>query len=112
MIRKTPEFSVIHNVHGGKGSMEIARILTDEDRAGALRLFARVTVHPHSTIAYHLHEEDSEIYYLLEGKGIFIDNGEKRSPVEAGDFCMIRQGEGHGIENPYDEPIELLAVVF
>ncbi|EMR07040.1 hypothetical protein C772_01176 [Bhargavaea cecembensis DSE10] len=111
MIKQVSEKEFIEKPRRGDGSMEISRIVTKEDKIEGIDLFARVTVHPHSAIGYHIHEDDSEVYYLLEGKGIFNDNGE-RVNVQAGDFCVIRQGQGHGIENPYDEKIEMIALVF
>ncbi|SIT73996.1 cupin domain-containing protein [Edaphobacillus lindanitolerans] len=112
MIKQAAETIRIDHSHGGEGSIDLSRIVVPEDRLEGIKLFARVTVHPRSTIAYHIHREESEVYYLLEGKGIFIDNGGKRIPVTAGDFCMIQKGQGHGIENPHDEKIEMLAIVF
>lgn len=111
MIKQTEGKEFIEKPRGGEGSMEISRIVTAADKVDGIDLFARVTVHPHSAIGYHIHEDDSEVYYLLEGKGIFNDNG-KRVNVQAGDFCMIRKGQGHGIENPYDGKIEMIAMVF
>ena len=112
MIKQAGKSEIIEKPHGGEGSIHISRIVSQNDKIEGIDLFARVTVQPKSTIAYHLHKDESEVYYILRGKGIFLDHGEQRVPVEAGDFCMIRKGQGHGMENPYDEEIEMIALVF
>jgi len=112
LIKQAGEKDLIENAHGGEGSIHISRIVSQDDKIEGIKLFARVTVQPKSTIAYHIHKDESEVYYLLRGKGIFLEHGGKRVPAEAGDFCMIQKGQGHGMENPYDEEIEMIAFVF
>lgn len=112
MIKQAGEKETIEKPQGGEGSIEISRIVSQNDNIEGMRLFARVTVQPKSTIAYHIHKDESEVYYVLRGKGIFLDHGGKRVHVKAGDFCMIQKGQGHGMENPYEEEIDMIALVF
>ncbi|MBO1914708.1 cupin domain-containing protein, partial [Microvirga sp. 3-52] len=94
------------------GKIEIHKKITKEDQVEGLSLFAKVVVSPHSTIGYHQHTDDAEAYYLLKGEGIFLDHNEARVPVKAGDLCLIKKGQSHGLENLTDQELEMIAVVY
>jgi quercetin dioxygenase-like cupin family protein len=112
MIRNTQEKAVIENAHGGVGSIEIHKKITKEDQVEGLSLFAKVVVSPHSTIGYHQHTDDAEAYYVLKGEGIFLNHNEERVPVKAGDICLIKKGQSHGLENLTDDELVMIAVVY
>jgi len=112
MIRNTQEKAIIENAHGGIGRIEIHKKITKEDGVEGLSLFAKVVVGPHSTIGYHKHTDDAEAYYVLKGEGIFLDHNEERVPVKAGDLCLIKKGQSHGLENLSDHKLEMIAVVY
>jgi quercetin dioxygenase-like cupin family protein len=112
MIRNTQEKAVIENAHGGVGSIEIHKKITKEDKVEGLSLFAKVVVSPHSTIGYHQHTDDAEAYYVLKGEGIFLNHNEERVPVKAGDICLIKKGQSHGLENLTDDELVMIAVVY
>jgi quercetin dioxygenase-like cupin family protein len=112
MIRNTQEKAVIENAHGGIGSIEIHKKITKEDQVEGLSLFAKVVVSPHSTIGYHQHTDDAEAYYVLKGEGIFLNHNEERVPVKAGDICLIKKGQSHGLENLTDDELVMIAVVY
>lgn len=112
MIRNTQVHEVIENAKGGVGTIEIQKKIMKEDVVEGLDLFATVMVHPHSTIGYHLHTEDAEAYYIVKGEGIFLNHNEERIAVKAGDICLIKKGQSHGLENLTDEVLEMIAVVY
>ncbi|WP_066295307.1 cupin domain-containing protein [Bacillus sp. FJAT-29937] len=112
MIRKTIEKSMLENCHGGVGKIEIHKKITQDDQVAGLSLFAQVIIKPHSTIGYHPHPDDAEAYYVLRGEGIFLNHKEERIPVKAGDLCLIKKGQSHGLENPTDNDLEIIAVVY
>lgn len=112
MIRNTQERAIIENAHGGIGSIEIHKKITKKDKVEGLSLFARVVVSPHSTIGYHQHTDDAEAYYVLKGEGIFLDHNKEQVPVKAGDLCLIKKGQSHGLENLTDNELEMIAVVY
>lgn len=74
------------------------------------RVFAHTTVAPHSGIGYHIHNGDTEIYYILSGKAKYNDNG-TIVDIEAGDVTFTPSGTGHGIENDNDEPLDIIALI-
>lgn len=110
MIRK-PEGIVKEHAQGGEGSVEFFHVLNEEELMGHGSLYAKVVVKPHSSIGYHQHVGNTEPYYILSGKGIFTDNDGTRTEVGPGDACVIRPGQSHGLENPYDEPLEMMALI-
>ena len=111
MIRKSDEFTLRPNARGGEGAIEMHTLLTSEEVAGRVTLCSRVVVRPHSSIGYHAHPDDVEYYCILSGKGVFTGADGAPEPCAAGDVCLIHKGDSHGLENPNDEPLELLAVI-
>lgn len=112
MIRNTQIKEVIENPRGGVGTIEIHKKIVKDDEVAGLDLFAKVIVYPHSTIGYHKHIEDAEAYYIVKGKGIFLNHKKERVPVKEGDICLIKKGQSHGLENPTNEALEIIAVVY
>lgn len=112
MIRNTQIKEVIENPRGGVGTIEIHKKIIKEDEVDGLDLFAKVIVHPYSTIGYHPHIEDAEAYYIVKGEGIFLNHKKERIPVQDGDICLIKKGQSHGLENPTSEELEIIAVVY
>ena len=55
------------NRAGGKGTMHIERLLTLEEMGSHVKMYARVTIDVNSSLDYHKHEDDTEVYYILEG---------------------------------------------
>lgn len=74
------------------------------------RVFAHTTVYPGAKIGYHIHQNESETYYILSGTGLFNDNG-TIVKVGAGDVTFTGTGEGHSIEAVGEEPIEMIALI-
>ena len=59
-------------------------------------------------------EEDvnGKVYDVYkEFGGVFEDNSHTLTEVGPGDVCLIRCGESHGLDNPHDEPLEIMALV-
>ena len=65
---------------------------------------------PGSAIGYHIHNGESETYYILSGTAKYNDNGVIKT-VTAGDVTFTGSGEGHGIEAIGNEPVEMIALI-
>ena len=111
MVRKSVPVEV-KNARGGEGSVVFYHVLKEEELLGHGSLYAKVVVNPHSSIGWHQHVTNTEPYFILSGKGIFIDNDKSRTDVEAGDICTIEVGQWHSLENPYDEELVMMALVY
>ena len=110
MIRKE-QGTLIQNLRGGKGSAEVFHILSEKELMGHGKMFAKVVVKPHSSIGWHQHRDDTEPYFIISGKGVFIDNDGSKTEVTSGDICVIEVGQFHSIENNTDEDLVLIALV-
>lgn len=98
MIRKA-EIEEREGMAGGKGTATVHHIVSKEELYGHGRMYAKVVLHPGSTVGWHRHVGETEPYYILEGEGIFVDNDESRTKVGPGDVCTILPGQYHSIEN-------------
>lgn len=65
---------------------------------------------PGASIGMHLHETNSEIIYILEGKGVVkVEGGEEA--VEAGNCHYCPKGHSHSLVNNSDAVLKFLGVV-
>ena len=113
MIRKQNECNVEFREHmrDGKGTVELTSFIAGpEELCGKGRLFSRITVKPGCSIGYHIHDNDSELFYLMKGTAEYNDNGELKT-VKEGDVTICPAGTGHGIENKGTETVEIIAVI-
>ncbi len=95
----------------GTGEILVRSLLNgQEEMYKAGRVFGHTTVYPGSAIGYHVHNGESETYYILSGTAKYNDNGTIRT-VTAGDVTFTGSGEGHGIEAIGNEPVEMIALI-
>ena len=104
------EIEHYENRAGGHGTMHIERLLVPEEMGPHVTMYAKVTIDPHASLGYHLHDGDAEAYYILQGTAIYNDNGEQRE-LQVGDITFTPSGKSHGIENPGDEPLVFMALI-
>lgn len=92
------DVEVRKNAAGGKGEVSLEHLLSKKQMGDKCSTFARVTIKPGSSLGYHQHKGNSETYFILQGKGVYNDNG---TEVEVGPgtttFCP--DGEFHGLSN-------------
>jgi uncharacterized cupin superfamily protein len=98
------------NAFGGSGLIHIKDLTDREGLYGHGRLFTHTVVDPGCSIGYHTHEHETEFYYIIKGEAVFNDNG-KEVILHAGDIGATSNGEGHGLENRSDAPVELIALI-
>ena len=58
----------------------------------------------------HKHNGEIEIYYILEGEGMYNDNGVE-APVKAGDVTVCNDGESHGLLNTGSTDLKMVALI-
>lgn len=91
--------------------MEIHHALEEAEMMGHNKMFARLVVHPHSSIGWHQHVGNAETFYILKGVGTFVDNDGSKTDVFPGDVCTIEVGQWHSMENNTDENMEMMALI-
>lgn len=112
MIRRANERHTDHidGMRGGKGTLHNTLLLQDGEFCGKGRLFSHGVLPPGSSVGVHTHTGDFEVYYILEGKGLYSDNG-KEVTVGAGDVTICPEGECHGLENVGDTDLHYIALI-
>ncbi|MCQ2492714.1 MAG: cupin domain-containing protein [Lachnospiraceae bacterium] len=112
MIRKAQDCKIELREHmrDGDGTVQITHFSTAEELNEKGRLFGKITLNPGCGIGFHVHETDSELFYIIKGTAEYDDNGTKVT-VSAGDVTVCPAGTGHSITNKTDEVVELVAVI-
>ncbi|HHV54865.1 MAG TPA: cupin domain-containing protein [Firmicutes bacterium] len=112
MIRKADEMEKETREHmrGGAGTVEFRHLFRESELKGRARLCAHLRLRPGSSIGFHRHDDEQEIFYILSGRAVVDDDGTRRE-VAAGDAVLTGGGAGHAIEAIGDEPLEFLAII-
>lgn len=113
MVRKPAQqdVEVKVNMRGGTGDISLRSLLTGtEEMNGKGRLFKLITVPVGGSIGYHVHEGESETFYIVSGSGLFDDNG-TTVPFGAGDVLYTPNDNGHSVQNTGDVPVEMVAMI-
>ena len=113
MIRTTGTFAseIREKMRGGNGSVKIETLWAPgADLKSKTRLCARMTLESGSSIGYHDHIAEEEVYYVISGRGLVTESGQK-FPVAAGDSILTGNGAGHAIEATGTEPLVILAMI-
>ena len=97
-------------MRGGNGTVEITNFATPEELNNKGRLFANITLNPGCGIGFHMHENESELFYVMKGEALYNDNGVE-CVVSAGDVIVCPAGSGHAVSNNSEEVVELCAVI-
>ena len=101
---------VNQDMAGGKGTVTVRHILNEEEMDIACRLYAEVTVAPGASIGVHSHHGETETYYILQGEGLYTDNG-KESSVKAGAITFCKDGDSHGLSNTGTGDLVFMALI-
>lgn len=104
------EREVRDRMRGGAGSVEILHVFRQEELGGAARLFARLRLLPGASIGHHVHDGENEVYYVLSGTGVIVEDG-VATELGPGDASLTGGGAGHALENRGSGPLEVMAVI-
>ncbi len=97
--------------HDGKGAVELYEIWAKSDFISNCDFIDKLVIPPNSTIGYHKHENNEEMYIILEGSGTMtIDN--QKFKVKKGDMIKNPPYGEHGLVNDSNSNIELLVMQF
>ncbi len=112
MIKRNSEMnvSVRENMRGGDGSVIITDILNRDEYKGNCRLLGVITLESGCSIGKHIHENEEEVFYIIEGTATYNDNG-KEVTLNVGDSCVCLGGEEHSIANKTDKTLKVFAVI-
>lgn len=95
--------------HSGAGSVELFEIWEKADFQSNIDFIDRIIVPPGSSIGFHQHGNNEEMYVVLEGTGrMKIENEEV--DVGKGDMILNPAGGRHGLTNNSNRNIDLLVI--
>lgn len=78
---------------------------------GEVTNFAMMALQPESSIGYHQHVGDMEMYLILDGTARTEDNG-TQATLNPGDLMITKDGEWHSLVNESkDTPVSFLAII-
>ena len=98
------EKKIIKEFKGGVGELLLRKFEDDTCK------IMRSTLTKDSTIRLHKHEDDSEILYILSGKGYAICDG-KREELSKGVVHYCPKDSEHTVINTGDTNLEMYAIV-
>lgn len=97
-------------MRGGMGSVKITHVFQQEELGGRCRLLAKLTLEPGASIGKHVHENEEEIFYIMQGTARVDDNG-TQVVLGSGDALLTGDGKSHGVENIGHDLLEIVAVI-
>lgn len=112
MIRRsgTYEVSTREAMRGGAGTVRIEHFWAKEELKGKTRLCARLVLQPGTSIGFHEHVAEEEVFIVARGQGRVTD-GDRKVLVNEGDTILTGDGAGHAVEAVGDEALELIAII-
>lgn len=111
MIKTKDQINITtENNNNGKIKLYLSNLADFPDKNPKVRTFAHAVLKPGEEVEFHIHEGESESYYILSGKGIYNDNGDIIEVAE-GTVTFTPSGQGHGIKNNTDDDLEFIALI-
>jgi len=100
----------IEKARGGEGVTIFDHIFETDEMGTNCRVLAKLTLEPGTSIGYHTHENEEDIYYVLNGIATVNINGDTRL-VYPGEAARLEVGGSHSIANEGQEPLEVISVI-
>ncbi|MGE4498394.1 MAG: cupin domain-containing protein [Deferribacterales bacterium] len=112
MIVRVSEIEAKHieKPRGGTGTAVQIPYEAAKQYGGQIMAFAFMDLPPEASVGYHRHENDMEIYVLLDGFAEVNDNGQE-DVLTPGDMMITAKGESHSIANKTDKNLSFLALI-
>lgn len=112
MIIRRDEMKVTKadNLKDGIGSVKLTHITDAAGLCDKGRLFSVMELEPGCSVGSHSHENDFEIYYILEGEGEVTDDGIV-GKIFPGDAMITHEGHEHSLKNIGDNVLKFIALI-
>lgn len=99
------EAAIVPNFKGGEKEYVVKTHLDEQNR------IMHGTLHPGASIGMHMHERNSETYFIISGKGhIVMDDGTEED-FGMGQMHYCPMGHGHSLINNADEDLVFIGIV-
>jgi len=87
-------------MRGGNGTVRIEHYWDKDDLKSRTRLCARLVIEPGSSIGFHEHVDEEEVFVILRGQGT-VQDGNARTAVGPGDtpvhWTDVTDGDGNDL---------------
>ncbi|MBR1560939.1 MAG: cupin domain-containing protein [Clostridia bacterium] len=100
--------SIRENMRGGEKYVQFTDLSAQVP--DNVRVYSILTLIPGASIGYHVHENETELFYFLQGSGVVRDD-DQEFDIAAGDSMATFSGHGHGVRNTGDTDLVLLACI-
>ena len=101
------EYRVIRN---GFGEILMVNKFGPDETANRCKMVAELNLAPGQCTGFHGHTDDVELFYMLEGELICVEDGEEVT-LKPGDCTSTCSGAKHQIINRSEEMAKVLAIV-
>ncbi|MGI6316328.1 MAG: cupin domain-containing protein [Christensenellales bacterium] len=98
------------NMRGGEGQVVFVNLASQEELPAKSRFIAKGLLEPGCSIGFHIHDGESEVYYILSGNPTIDDNGTCLN-AKPGDTVITYSGNGHAMKNDTDQPVTFIATI-
>lgn len=95
-------------MRGGAGEAHLTALLSE--LPAHMRLFSTIRLARGSSIGYHVHENETELFYFVSGRARVQDD-DRVYELGAGDAMATPSGHGHGVESIGEEDLVLVAAI-
>lgn len=106
-LARTAKTVVQEKCHEGEGSIIFREVFVDSDFKSSIKFLHETSVQPNSTIGYHKHIGNEEVYYIVEGEGLMSVDGQEKV-VGPGDAIITYSGSMHGLKNIGKEKLKII----
>ena len=112
MIKKSVEMlkTIKPQMRGGAGQAIVTEMLSAGDYTGKARLIATIMLEPGCSIGEHVHDNEEEVFYVIEGTASYNDDG-KNETLNKGDSCICRAGQKHSIANEAEKGTLIIVAI-
>ncbi|WP_166240684.1 cupin domain-containing protein [Paenibacillus turpanensis] len=93
--------------HKGIGNVHSVKLYDDSDFDTPLKFLYYMALPPGTSIGYHQHGNNEEVYVILEGTGQMTVNDAPRD-VKPGDVLLNKPGWSHGLVNTSEAELRIL----
>ena len=95
--------------HDGNGSIIFRRLFIQQDFRSQVDFVDFTIIPPGSSIGYHEHCDNEEMYLIVSGSPLMTVDGEQRR-LSKGSVAVVRSGQRHGLVNDTKDDIEIFVV--
>ena len=111
MIKRKDQLKVEeYKREDGKKIIALYDLKDFEGMSDKINQFSFVELGVGEEVKFHVHEGDSENYFIVEGKGLYNDNGIEIE-VSDGTITFTPSGQGHALKNIGCKTLKFIALV-